>query len=58
MMTEVFEELCVTGNIIEDWVIYLLGSLSDSFNILVTALEANSEVACWEIVTGHYFMKR
>ena len=52
-MTEIFEELCIIGDIIEeeDQVIYLLASQSDSFNMLVTALEANAKVPRWEIVT-------
>ena len=44
-MAEIFEELCIIGDIIEeDRVIYLLASLPDSFNMLVTALEADADV--------------
>ena len=44
-MTEIFEELCVISDIIQvDRVIYLLATLPDSFNMLVTALEVNAEV--------------
>ena len=51
-MIENFEESCVIGDIIEeDWVIYFLASLPDSFNMLVTALEANAELPRREIVT-------
>ena len=53
-MTEVFEELCVVGDAVsdEDRVVYLLASLPDSFNVIVTALEAQSEsVPKWELVT-------
>ena len=32
---------------------YLLGSLPDSFNILVTALEANADVPKLEVITEH-----
>ncbi len=44
-MTEIFEELSVIDNPIsdEDKVVHLLTSLPDSFNVLVTALEANSD---------------
>ena len=53
-MTEVFEALAVIGDPVteEDRVVYLLASLPDSFNMLVTALEASSEnVQKMEIVT-------
>ena len=54
MMSEVFEELAVIGNAIseEDRVIHLLASLPDSCNVLVTALEAQSEnVPKWSLLT-------
>ena len=41
-MTEVFDE---------DRVVHLLASLPDSYNVLVTALEANEEVPKMEMVT-------
>ena len=52
-MTEVFSELAVIGAPMEeeDKVVTLLASLPDSYNVLVTALEANSEVPKMEIVT-------
>lgn len=52
-MTEVFSELAVIGAPMEDEdkVVTLLASLPDSYNVLVTALEANSEVPKMEIVT-------
>ena len=53
-MTELFEGLAVIGDPVteEDRVVHLLASLPDSFNMLVTALEANSEaVPKMEIVT-------
>ena len=52
-MIELFNELAIVGDVIEeeDRVVYLLASLPDSFNTLVTALEANEEVLKMEIVT-------
>ena len=52
-MTELFNELSVVGDAIkdEDKVIYLLASLPDSYNTLVTALEANETVPKMETVT-------
>ena len=49
-MTEIFNELAVIGED-EDCVVYLLASLPESFNTLVTALEANADVPSMEIVT-------
>ena len=45
-ITEIFNELAVLGDNIsdEDRVVYLLASLPDSYNMLVTALEANAGV--------------
>lgn len=53
-MTEIFEELSVIDDPVsdDDRVVHLLASLPDSFDMLVTALEANSEtVPRMEIVT-------
>ena len=53
-MSEIFEELAVIGDAIseEDRVVHLLASLPDSYNVLVTALEAQSEnVPRWSLVT-------
>ena len=52
-MIELFNELAIVGDVIEeeDRVVYMLASLPDSFNTLVTALEANEEVPKMEIVT-------
>lgn len=53
-MTEVFEELAVIGDPVseEDRVVHLLASLPESFDMLVTALEAQSDnVPKWELVT-------
>lgn len=45
-MTEIFEALAVIGDPVseEDCVVHLLASLPESFNMLVTTLEANPEV--------------
>lgn len=52
-MTELFNELSVIGAPMEeeDKVVTLLASLPDSFNMLVTALEANAAVPSMEVVT-------
>ena len=53
-MTEIFETLAVIGDALteEDRVVHLLASLPDLYNMLVTALEAQSEnVPKWELVT-------
>ena len=52
-MTEVFDSLSVVGDPIseEDRVVHLLASLPDSYNVLVTALEASEDVPKMEIVT-------
>ena len=51
-MFEIFNELTVIGDNIddEDRVIYLLASLPDSYEMLVTALKANTEVPNMETV--------
>lgn len=52
-LTEIFNELAVIGDNIsnEDRVVYLLASLPESYDVLVTALEANSTVPEMETVT-------
>ena len=52
-MMEVFDKLCVIGDAIEeeDRVVHLLASLPSSYDMLVTALEASSEVPKLETVT-------
>ena len=51
-MTELFNEMAIVGDVIEeDRVVYLLASLPDSFNTLVTALEVNEDVPKMEVVT-------
>jgi hypothetical protein len=53
IMTEIFEELAVIGDPVkeEDRVVHLLASLPEPYNMLVTALEANSDVPQMEVVT-------
>ena len=53
VMIEIFEALAVIGDPVseEDRVVHLLASLPESFNMLVTALEANPEVPKMESVT-------
>ena len=50
---EIFEALVGISDHVteEDRVVHLLASLPDSFNMLVTALEANPEVPKMEMVT-------
>ena len=52
VLTEIFNELSVIGDNIddEDRVIYLLASLPESYKLLVTALEANTNVPNMETV--------
>ena len=53
-MSEIFEALATIGNAVseEDRVVHLLANLPDSCNVLVTALEAQSEnVPRWELIT-------
>ena len=52
-MIEIFNELAIVGvNITdEDWVVYLFASLPDSYNTLVTAVEASANVPTLEVVT-------
>ena len=52
-ITEMFDELSVIGDKIEneDRVVYLLASLPESYEMLVTALEANTEVPDMATVT-------
>ena len=53
-MSEIFAALSVIGDPVgeEDKVVHLLASLPDSYDMLVTALEAQSEnVPKWELVT-------
>ena len=54
-MTEIFEELAVIGDPVseEDRVVHLLASLPESYDMVVTALEANAEVPKMAVVTEH-----
>ena len=51
-MTEICDELSVIGQTIseEDRVVYLLASLNESYNVLVTDLEASAEVPTLAVV--------
>ena len=52
-MSEIFEALAAISDAVteESRIIHLLDSLPDSYNVLVTALEAQSEnVSKWELV--------
>ena len=52
-MTKIFDSLSVIGDPVseEDRVVHLLASLPDSYNVLVTALEASESVPKMEVVT-------
>ena len=52
-LTEIFDELSVIGDIVseEDKVVYLLASLPDSYNMLVTSLEVQETVPKWRVAT-------
>lgn len=52
-LVDIFDELARLGEPLkeEDKVIYLLASLPESYNVLVTALEANIEVPKMDLVT-------
>ena len=52
-MTVIFEGLSVVGDPVteEDRVVHLLASLPESYNMLVTALEANVDVPRMELIT-------
>ena len=59
-MTEICDELSVIGEPIrdEDRVVYLLASLPESYNVLVTALEASTKVPMLTVVRGVCYTKR
>ena len=53
LMTELFDTLAVAGETVseEDCVVYLLVSLSEPYNMLMTALKASVDVPRLEVVT-------
>ena len=53
-LTKTFDRLSVASDAAseKDRVVYLLASLRNSYNMLVTSLEANAEVPKMEVVTG------
>ncbi len=53
VLTEIFDELTVIRDIVseEDKVVYLLASLPDSYNMLVTSLEVQETVLKWNVAT-------
>ena len=53
LMMEIFEELSVIGDSIDeaDRVLHLLGSLPDSYDMLMTALKASQDVLKWALMT-------
>ena len=58
-MTEIFDSLAVAGETVseEDHVVYLLASLLESYNMSVTALEANEDVPKLGVVTERILHK-
>jgi len=53
MLTEIFDELAIIGDPLDDEskVVHVLASLPESYDMLVTALEAGSDVPKLEVVT-------
>ena len=51
-MTEVCDELSAIRETVkeEDWVVYLLASMPESYHVLVTAPEASAEVSLLAVV--------
>ena len=60
MLTEIFDELPIIGDLLdeENQVVHLLASLSESYDMLVTALRASPEVPKLEIVTERFLHER
>ena len=58
-MLEMFNEFSIVGDAIkdEDWVVYLLASLPESFNTLVTVLELNPTIPEIKIIIGRLMHK-
>ena len=59
MLTEIFDELSIIGDPLdeENQVVHLLASLLESYDMLVTALEASPEVLRLEIVAERLLHK-
>ena len=59
MLTKIFDELSIIGDSLdeENQVVHLLASLPESYDMLVTALEASPEVPKLEIVTERLLHK-
>ena len=59
MLTEIFDGLSIVGDPLdeENQVVYLLANLPESYDMLVTALEASPEVPKLEIVTERLLHK-
>jgi len=59
-MSEIFEGLAVIGDTVseEDRVVHLLANLPESYNVLVTALKAQSKnIPKWELVTERLLLQ-
>ena len=59
LLTKIFDELSITGDPLdeENQVVHLLASLSESYDMFVTVLEASPEVPKLEIVTERLLHK-
>ena len=58
-MTELFDALSVAGDTIsEEDIVYLLASLPESYNVLVTVLEANEDVPKLEVVRNVFSIRK
>ena len=59
-LTEIFDELSIIGDPLdeENQVVHLLASLPESYDMLVTALEASSEIPSLKSLPKDYCMKK
>ena len=59
-MTELFDFLSVAGETVseEDCVVYLLASLPESYNVLVTALEPMKKFLNWKWLQNEFFIRK
>ena len=59
-MTELFDFLSVAGETVseEDRVVYLLASLPESYNVLVTALEPMKKFLNWKWLQNEFFIRK